>query len=127
MQYYTFSGYLYQILNLDYSFIFQEGADKREDLPSQYHAGDGIGTGIREIMRMDKTMDADFSIVNNCSVSLQNFFRLPIKFVSHLMDLVFLATACTSQPHSSAHAMYFKLFGTFFTFHDFLNRAFVHG
>jgi hypothetical protein len=76
---------------------------------------------------MDKAAGDDFSIVNNCSVSLQNFFRLSIEFVSHLMDLVFLATARASQAHSSAHAMYFKLCGTFFTFHGFLNRAFVHG
>jgi hypothetical protein len=47
--------------------------------------------------------------------------------VSHLMDLVFPATARASQADSSAHAMYFKLCGTFFTYHSYLNRAFVHG
>ena len=63
----------------------------------------------------------DLLIVNNCSVSFKNFFRLLVKFAGHFMDLVFLVADSASHPYSPAHAMYFKFFGTFFTFHGHFN------
>jgi hypothetical protein len=58
-----------------------------------------------------------FSIVNNSSVFFQNLFCLFIEISGYLMNLVFLTASRTSHAHSSAHAMYFKFFGTFFTLH----------
>lgn len=78
-------------------------------------------------MRVAAGIANESSVVNYCRVFFENFFRFPVEVAGYLMNLVFSTTAGTSHTNSSARAMYFELFGTFFTFHRLFIRAFAHG
>lgn len=49
------------------------------------------------------------SIVDDCSVFLENQFGLFIKITGNFMYLVFLTTLCTPHANPAAHAVYNKL------------------
>lgn len=57
------------------------------------------------------------SVVDDCGISFEYFFGLPIKLVGNLMDLIFLPTNGTAHPYLSAASLYLEFTLAFLTLH----------
>lgn len=58
------------------------------------------------------------SVIDQNRITLQELFCFRVKITCHFMDLVFMLTAGTAQPDTTALAEDFKLFLAFSTFHN---------